>query len=162
VSFEVARGEVFCLLGPTVPARRRSSRSSRGTAPEKRDVRAKQLSGVQRRRLDLALALVGDPELTFLDEPTTGFDPAARRQAWSTIRSLYAVGKTIFLTTHFHGRGPEPRRSGGADECRSGPPDAITVLAGALDVSPRVIFESSNLRILGAAPDAPRAPADGS
>jgi ABC-2 type transport system ATP-binding protein len=66
-----------------------------------RDVRAKQLSGGQRRRLDLALALVGDPDLIFLDEPTTGFDPAARRQAWSTIRSLCALGKTIFLTTHF-------------------------------------------------------------
>ncbi len=68
---------------------------------EKRDVRAKQLSGGQRRRLDLALALVGDPELIFLDEPTTGFDPAARHQAWSTIRSLCELGKTVFLTTHF-------------------------------------------------------------
>ena len=67
----------------------------------KRDVRAKQLSGGQRRRLDLALALVGDPDLIFLDEPTTGFDPAARRHAWSTIRSLCELGKTIFLTTHF-------------------------------------------------------------
>jgi ABC-2 type transport system ATP-binding protein len=68
---------------------------------EKRNVRARQLSGGQRRRLDLALALVGDPELIFLDEPTTGFDPAARRQAWSTIRSLCELGKTVFLTTHF-------------------------------------------------------------
>jgi ABC-2 type transport system ATP-binding protein len=68
---------------------------------EKRDVRAKNLSGGQRRRLDLALALVGDPDLVFLDEPTTGFDPAARRQAWSTIRSLCELGKTIFLTTHY-------------------------------------------------------------
>jgi ABC-2 type transport system ATP-binding protein len=68
---------------------------------EKRDVRAKDLSGGQRRRLDLALALVGDPDLIFLDEPTTGFDPAARRHAWSTIRSLCELGKTIFLTTHF-------------------------------------------------------------
>ena len=66
-----------------------------------RDVRAKQLSGGQRRRLDLALALVGDPDLIFLDEPTTGFDPAARRHAWSTIKSLSQLGKTIFLTTHF-------------------------------------------------------------
>jgi ABC-2 type transport system ATP-binding protein len=68
---------------------------------EKRHTRAKKLSGGQRRRLDLALALVGDPDLIFLDEPTTGFDPAARRQAWSTIRSLCELGKTVFLTTHY-------------------------------------------------------------
>ncbi len=67
----------------------------------KRDSRAKELSGGQRRRLDLALALVGDPDLIFLDEPTTGFDPAARRHAWSTIRSLCDLGKTVFLTTHY-------------------------------------------------------------
>jgi ABC-2 type transport system ATP-binding protein len=67
----------------------------------KSDTLARQLSGGQRRRLDLALALVGDPDLIFLDEPTTGFDPHARRQAWSTIRSLCDLGKTIFLTTHF-------------------------------------------------------------
>jgi ABC-2 type transport system ATP-binding protein len=167
VSFDVARGEVFCLLGPNGAGkttiveilegyRSRSAGEARvlGTDPatgarelreqvgivlqqcdvqadlsvrelvemygryhvrqrhvdevielveltEKRDVRAKQLSGGQRRRLDLALALVGDPELIFLDEPTTVFDPAARRQAWSTIRSLCELGKTIFLTTHF-------------------------------------------------------------
>jgi ABC-2 type transport system ATP-binding protein len=166
VSFEVARGEVFCLLGPngagkttTVEIlegyRTRSGGEARvlgidpasgsrqlreqvgivlqqcGVQPdlsvaellemygryhvrnrpvsevlelveltEKADVRAKNLSGGQRRRLDLALALVGDPELIFLDEPTTGFDPAARRQAWSTIRSLCQLGKTVFLTTH--------------------------------------------------------------
>jgi len=51
--------------------------------------------------LDLALALVGDPDLIFLDEPTTGFDPAARRQAWSTVKSLCTLGKTVFLTTHY-------------------------------------------------------------
>jgi ABC-2 type transport system ATP-binding protein len=68
---------------------------------QKRDVQAKHLSGGQRRRLDLALALVGDPDLIFLDEPTTGFDPAARRQAWSTIRSMCELGKTVFLTTHY-------------------------------------------------------------
>jgi ABC-2 type transport system ATP-binding protein len=67
----------------------------------KRDTRANDLSGGQRRRLDLALALVGDPDLIFLDEPTTGFDPAARRNAWSTIQSLCDMGKTIFLTTHY-------------------------------------------------------------
>ena len=68
---------------------------------EKRDSRARKLSGGQRRRLDLGLALVGDPEPIFLDEPTTGFDPAARRRAWGTIRSLRALGKTILLTTHY-------------------------------------------------------------
>ena len=167
VSFEVARGEVFCLLGPNGAGkttiveilegyRTRSGGDARvlGIDPAagarelreqvgivlqqcgvqndltvaelvemygryhvrsrpvhevlelvelsaKRDVRAKALSGGQRRRLDLALALVGEPELIFLDEPTTGFDPAARRQAWETIRSLRSLGKTIFLTTHF-------------------------------------------------------------
>jgi ABC-2 type transport system ATP-binding protein len=167
VSFEVARGEVFCLLGPNGAGKttiveilegyrtRSDGRASvLGFDPafstrelrervgivlqecgvqvdltvaelvemygryhsrrrplqevielveltEKRDAQAKKLSGGQRRRLDLALALVGDPDLIFLDEPTTGFDPAARRQAWSTIRSLCNLGKTIFLTTHY-------------------------------------------------------------
>lgn len=59
------------------------------------------LSGGQKRRLDLALALVGDPELIFLDEPTTGFDPGARRDAWETVSNLRSLGKTIFLTTHY-------------------------------------------------------------
>ena len=68
---------------------------------EKRDDRVRRLSGGQRRRLDLGLALVGDPELIFLDEPTTGFDPHARRQAWETLRSLRSLGKTIVLTTHY-------------------------------------------------------------
>ena len=167
VSFEVARGEVFCLLGPNgagktsiveilegYRTRTAGEASVLGIDPasgsrelrdrvgivlqecgvqadltvteliemygryytrrrsadelielvelsEKRDERAKQLSGGQRRRLDLALALVGDPDLIFLDEPTTGFDPAARRQAWSTVRSLCDLGKTVFLTTHY-------------------------------------------------------------
>jgi ABC-2 type transport system ATP-binding protein len=61
----------------------------------------RRLSGGQQRRLDLALALVGDPELVFLDEPTTGFDPAARRNAWDTVRSLRELGKTVLLTTHY-------------------------------------------------------------
>jgi ABC-2 type transport system ATP-binding protein len=65
------------------------------------DVRVRRLSGGQLRRLDLALALVGDPELIFLDEPTTGFDPEARRAAWATISSLRDLGKTILLTTHY-------------------------------------------------------------
>jgi ABC-2 type transport system ATP-binding protein len=61
----------------------------------------KTLSGGQKRRVDLGLALVGDPELVFLDEPTTGFDPQARRTAWEMIRSLRALGKTVLLTTHY-------------------------------------------------------------
>jgi ABC-2 type transport system ATP-binding protein len=65
------------------------------------DTRNRTLSGGQLRRLDFALALVGDPELIFLDEPTTGFDPEARRAAWETIRSLRSLGKTIVLTTHY-------------------------------------------------------------
>ncbi len=77
--------EVVALVGLTDAADRRS-----GT-----------LSGGQSRRLDLALALVGDPEVIFLDEPTTGFDPAARRAAWDTIRGLRALGKTVLLTTHY-------------------------------------------------------------
>ena len=167
VSFEVARGEVFCLLGPngagkttTVEIlegyRERSggevsvlgfdpAHGERGMRERvgivlqqcgiqrdlsvaellemygryhlrprpidevlelvelgaKRDERVQELSGGQRRRLDLALALIGDPELIFLDEPTTGFDPAAQHAAWSAIRSLRALGKTMFLTTHF-------------------------------------------------------------
>ena len=68
---------------------------------EKRDARVKTLSGGQKRRLDLGVALVGDPDLVFLDEPTTGFDPAARRAAWEMIRSLRSLGKTILLTTHY-------------------------------------------------------------
>jgi ABC-2 type transport system ATP-binding protein len=65
------------------------------------DVRVRRLSGGQLRRLDLALALIGDPELIFLDEPTTGFDPEARRAAWAAISSLRDLGKTILLTTHY-------------------------------------------------------------
>ena len=167
VSFEVARGEVFCLLGPNGAGktsiveilegyRKRTHGEARvlGMDPahgqrelrdrvgivlqqcgvqndltvteliemysryherrrpvdelielvelgDKRDTRARKLSGGQLRRLDLALALVGDPDLVFLDEPKTGFDPGARRQAWSTIRSLCDLGKTVFLTTHY-------------------------------------------------------------
>ncbi len=68
---------------------------------EKADSRIKTLSGGQRRRLDLALGLVGDPDLVFLDEPTTGFDPAARRKSWELVEGLTALGKTILLTTHY-------------------------------------------------------------
>ena len=68
---------------------------------EKANARVRTLSGGQQRRLDLGLALIGDPELIFLDEPTTGFDPGARRTAWQTIANLRALGKTILLTTHY-------------------------------------------------------------
>lgn len=68
---------------------------------EKADARVKTLSGGQQRRLELALGMVGDPDLLFLDEPTTGFDPSARRQAWTVIENLTALGKTILLTTHY-------------------------------------------------------------
>ena len=68
---------------------------------ESADQRAQKLSGGQQRRLDVGLALIGDPELLFLDEPTTGFDPLARRQFWSVVGSLSELGKTIFLTTHY-------------------------------------------------------------
>ena len=59
------------------------------------------LSGGQQRRLDVAIALAGDPELLFLDEPTTGFDPSARREAWEIVKNLAALGKTVLLTTHY-------------------------------------------------------------
>ena len=68
---------------------------------EERDARSSGLSGGQQRRLDVALALIGDPELVFLDEPTTGFDPSARHHAWEVIADLRELGKTIFLTTHY-------------------------------------------------------------
>ena len=68
---------------------------------EKTHSRIKALSGGQRRRLEFALGIVGDPEVIFLDEPTTGFDPSARRQAWSIVENLTALGKTVLLTTHY-------------------------------------------------------------
>jgi ABC-2 type transport system ATP-binding protein len=68
---------------------------------EKRGSRTAQLSGGQKRRLELGIALIGDPELLFLDEPTTGFDPGARRAAWDRIRAFRELGKTILLTTHY-------------------------------------------------------------
>jgi ABC-2 type transport system ATP-binding protein len=67
----------------------------------KRNERVLKLSGGQQRRLDVAIALAGDPELLFLDEPTTGFDPSARREAWDVIKDLAALGKTVLLTTHY-------------------------------------------------------------
>jgi ABC-2 type transport system ATP-binding protein len=67
----------------------------------KRDSRVVKLSGGQQRRLDVAIALAGDPELLFLDEPTTGFDPSARHEAWQVVKDLAALGKTVLLTTHY-------------------------------------------------------------
>ncbi len=68
---------------------------------DKRDARVGTLSGGQKRRADVAIGIVGDPDLIFLDEPTTGFDPSARRDAWNMIEGLKALGKTVFLTTHY-------------------------------------------------------------
>ena len=68
---------------------------------EQRRTRVKRLSGGQQRRLDVAIGLAGDPELLFLDEPTTGFDPSARRGAWDMVKNLQALGKTVVLTTHY-------------------------------------------------------------
>ncbi len=68
---------------------------------EKREARVGSLSGGQKRRVDVALGIIGDPDLIFLDEPTTGFDPTARREAWTMIEGLKALGKTVFLTTHY-------------------------------------------------------------
>ncbi len=88
--------------GKAYPARATPTRRSRLVGLEdKAEARTRELSGGQRRRLDLALALVGDPELIFLDEPTTGFDPAARRAAWGVISRLKDLGKTVLLTTHY-------------------------------------------------------------
>ena len=83
-----------------MPARSRR-RSSWSAWHEQREVRAQRLSGGQQRRLDVGLALIGDPELVFLDEPTTGFDPSARHHAWEVIGNLRELGKTVFLTTHY-------------------------------------------------------------
>ena len=68
---------------------------------DKRDERVVKLSGGQQRRLDVAIALAGDPELLFLDEPTTGFDPSARHEAWDVVKNLATLGKTVVLTTHY-------------------------------------------------------------
>jgi ABC-2 type transport system ATP-binding protein len=99
---ELTVAEVLTMYGRYYPRRRPVDELLGLVGLEGRaDDRVKLLSGGQKRRLDLALALVGDPDLLFLDEPTTGFDPSARRHAWSTIKDLCALGKTIFLTTHF-------------------------------------------------------------
>ena len=101
---------------------------------EKSGARVKTLSGGQKRRLDLGIALVGDPELLFLDEPTTGFDPAARRTAWELVRSLRALGKTILLTTHY------------LDEAQQ-LADRVAVIRGG-----RIVQQGSPAALIGSAP----------
>src|SRR5436305_7902020 len=120
-----------------------------GGLEEKRDARIGTLSGGQRRRADVAVAIVGDPDLIFLDEPTTGFDPSARREAWNMIEGLKGLGKTIFLTTHYmdeaqhladrvvilrqgeivaHGKPDDLGDSlGSTSEVRFRPPEGVTV-----------------------------------
>lgn len=94
--------EVIDVYGDVFPKRRPTGELIELVGlEEKTDARVKTLSGGQQRRLELALGLVGDPDLVFLDEPTTGFDPSARRQAWSVIENLSSLGKTILLTTHY-------------------------------------------------------------
>jgi ABC-2 type transport system ATP-binding protein len=122
----------------------------------KRETRARSLSGGQRRRLDVALALVGDPDLVFLDEPTTGFDPQARRRAWTTIKNLRELGKTIFLTTHFMDEAQTladrvaVMRSG--EIIAMGPPDEL----GGRGARPTVIrFELPSDRSAAELPDVP-------
>jgi ABC-2 type transport system ATP-binding protein len=122
----------------------------------KRETRAHSLSGGQRRRLDLALALVGYPDLVFLDEPTTGFDPQARRRAWTTMRNLRELGTTIFLTTHFMDEAQTladriaVMRAG--EIIAMGPPDQL----GGRDVHPTVIrFELPPDRTAAELPEVP-------
>jgi ABC-2 type transport system ATP-binding protein len=97
---ELTVGELVELYAGYYPSPRGATIELVGLA-DKRDARTNQLSGGQLRRLDVALALIGDPELVFLDEPTTGFDPSARHHAWEVIADLRELGKTIFLTTHY-------------------------------------------------------------
>ncbi len=95
-------GEAIELYGAAYPSPRPAAEVAELVGlGDRLDARACTLSGGQRRRLDLAVGIGGDPELVFLDEPTTGFDPAARRQSWELIRGLRTLGKTILLTTHY-------------------------------------------------------------
>ncbi|MDH3464050.1 MAG: ABC transporter ATP-binding protein [Acidimicrobiia bacterium] len=99
---ELTVSEVLDVYGDVYPRRRRTPELIELVGlEEKARARVKTLSGGQKRRLELALGLVGDPDLVFLDEPTTGFDPSARRQAWSIVENLATLGKTILLTTHY-------------------------------------------------------------
>jgi ABC-2 type transport system ATP-binding protein len=99
---ELTVKEIVRLYGAMYPRRRQPGEVIEMVGLKKKATsRIKTLSGGQRRRLELALGLVGDPDLLFLDEPTTGFDPSARRQAWTVIETLRTLGKTILLTTHY-------------------------------------------------------------
>ena len=102
VQDDLTVGEVLDMYGSYAARRLPTAEVIRLVELEaKVDDRVRHLSGGQRRRLDVGLALVGDPDLIFLDEPTTGFDPAARRASWSMFRSLAELGTTVLLTTHF-------------------------------------------------------------
>jgi ABC-2 type transport system ATP-binding protein len=99
---ELTVSEVLDVYGDVYPKRRPTGELIELVGlGEKSNSRIKTLSGGQQRRLELALGLVGDPDLVFMDEPTTGFDPSARRQAWSIVENLASLGKTILLTTHY-------------------------------------------------------------
>jgi ABC-type Mn2+/Zn2+ transport system ATPase subunit len=98
VDFDVRYGEVFCLLGPNGAGKTTTLEILELEVVELTEVRntqVRKLSGGQRRRLDFALALAGDPDLVFLDEPTTGFDPEARRRCWAAIENLRGLGKVL-------------------------------------------------------------------
>ncbi|MDP2624423.1 MAG: ABC transporter ATP-binding protein, partial [Actinomycetota bacterium] len=99
---ELSVREIIDLFGAMYPKPRKTVEVIEIVGlTEKADARIKTLSGGQVRRVDLALGIVGDPDLIFLDEPTTGFDPSARRNSWSLIQNLRSLGKTILLTTHY-------------------------------------------------------------
>jgi ABC-2 type transport system ATP-binding protein len=109
---------------------------------EKARARVSKLSGGQKRRLDVAIGLAGDPELLFLDEPTTGFDPSARRNAWQMVKNLQALGKTVFLTTHYMDEAQyladRVAIIANGEIVVEGPPDALTAAEGGTIVTFRL------------------------